>query len=293
MKRLIFSDLHIKESDFEELQLVCDELVTIAKQEKVDEIISLGDQFDHSVPTPNELVFLSNFLKSFKKPIKLIVAKSHESISKEQSYFHHLPILNSKIEVASEFVIDNCFFGHFTFKESKFGYGSEQSIKGYNKYDLVLTGHVHDFEEIVKGKIYQLGNVRFIRADETEQKRVAIIEDKKIQFINLKSYYPLFNVTISEKAFKNAITETNKFPEKAKIRVVFKDFESMQKFYKIREKYSKKFYKYWEKKDFVQDFSELKKDKKDIKEFVQEFKDWAKEQKINKEVKNVILDVMK
>jgi len=203
----VFTDPHIRLEDFEELQLVCNETVTIFKTNNVKEIWMLGDSFHRTNPSPLEIDFFSNFLKQFGNiPIKIVAAASHESISLENSILTHFGILKDNILIAPhfEFTINNKKFLllHRMFKESLCGFKEDKSIYDYN-YDFLFAGHQHTPQEIVKNKAYHIGSCRYINFSEAKDpyKYVGILDfDKKeanpLELIELKSIYPMFDLTI-------------------------------------------------------------------------------------------------
>ncbi|HEY0088633.1 MAG TPA: hypothetical protein VGB37_07305 [Candidatus Lokiarchaeia archaeon] len=215
MKILIATDLHIKESNFEELELVFNEIYQLSIYHQIEEFWLLGDSFDKITPTIKEIDFFSNFLKQFKdKFVRIVAAPSHESKSVEETYLTHFGILVDNIQVAPEFKINlgknKIYLGHFMCQESLCGFKEEKTIKDYEEYDLTLLGHQHSWQQIAKNA-YHLGSCSYVNFNEVkdDNKYIAILNDNKglqIDFIKLQTPYPM---KVVDFAFKSPIAQSN------------------------------------------------------------------------------------
>ena len=194
------------EIDLPEINAIFDELLIIKDKFCINKLIIAGDTFDKINPTAKELDCFSSFLKKINLPIILLIAKSHESISQEESILNHFGILKENIITCSEYQDGkNLYVGHFTLNESKFNYGTKRSKKEFAQFKHVILGHQHDFQ-VIKPNICHIGAIRYIdfSEDETLSKKIAICENygeksENWQFINLFSPYPLQNIIVKNK----------------------------------------------------------------------------------------------
>lgn len=227
MKIGIFTDVHCKLEDLEELNLVCDEIYSVFTKNKVQAIYCLGDSFHTINPSSILINFYATFLKRFGNiPIKIIAAQSHESKSAEENILTHFGILSNNIEIASEFYLkteegQKIFFGHFMVQESLCGFKEEKSVKEYKDYDFVFLGHQHT-PQVIANNVYHLGSVRYINFSESNDKgkQVAIfdteISPNQLKLIALTSIYPMIDVKASNIPQKNALgcPTINELPSK-------------------------------------------------------------------------------
>jgi hypothetical protein len=154
---LIAGDLHIDQSSLEECSLILNEQKELIKKYKVDTYIDTGDTFDFLTPNSDELDLFSNFLKDININSIILAANSHESTTPESSIINHFGILNNKVKVVKEFTDKKIYIGHFGLVESKLQkYGATKSLKDFSKYEKVILGHFHSYEEVSKNCV-QLG----------------------------------------------------------------------------------------------------------------------------------------
>lgn len=291
---LIFGDLHIKEKEIEEIELVISEIIDISIQRNIEEVWCLGDTLDRVIPTPKELEILANFFIALNKPIKMVVAKSHESIAKEENYLNHISIIYPKLQIGNEWQVSlsqtqKAFLGHFMLQESKFGYKERRIAKEFSEYKYVFLGHQHSFQYI-KPNIYHVGSCRYIRAEEAkdEKKFVGVLEisdyDKCLEWIDLKSPYPLKEFIFNKDIFK----DLDKLNSKTKVRVILNSFEDFKQFINKQDLYKEKFFNFKIKNDFVNTIK-LKEDNRDLQSFKKELKFWMEENNIENEIQKIIL----
>lgn len=199
---IIITDPHIKEDELTECNLVFDEILKLKEESHADTFICAGDSFDRVNPSPEEIDCFSTFLSKINLPTILIAAKSHESISDNESILKHFGILKSSIKVVPEFIDEKkLFVGHFIVNESKKKFGAARS-KTELKYQYVVLGHSHSFE-LIPPNICQLGSCRYINFDEAadKTKKVLLITDyngknERCHFIDLKTPYPMVDITL-------------------------------------------------------------------------------------------------
>jgi len=206
-KILIVSDFHIREKDLEEIELVFSEILSIKEKEGIQEIWIPGDIFDTTKPNPLELDCFSRFIKKFDSAI-IISAKSHETISAEQSVLNHFSILNPQYKVYyNQHIVEytsktKFLLGHYFLQESLVNIGAEYSLKELkDKYRFIFLGHQHFYQELAENA-FHLGSVRFIRFDEVKypKKYIGILEigdlDKSFTKIPLKTPYPMIDIIL-------------------------------------------------------------------------------------------------
>jgi len=329
MNLLIFSDIHIIEKDLSEIEVIFEELLFIKNKYNIHKIIIAGDTFDKINPTPKELDYFSEFLKKLDIPIILIVAKSHESISPTETILNHFGILNSKLQILSEYKEnEKLYVGHFIIKQSSKNHGGTVDKQQLKDYTNVLLGHGHNFE-LIKPNICQLGSIRFFDfgEDSSLDKRVAICENyntnnEKWQFLALNSPYPMVSLQLGKELKNNpiandlskekvagtgkenaflgdfeAIPDLNAYLDeldsKMKVRIIFTDYELWREFLPHYNKYKEKFFVFRDKKDFL--ISEItpisaKSEKQPLKESLLKF---MKDNKIEKKIQDILLEEIK
>jgi DNA repair exonuclease SbcCD nuclease subunit len=328
MNLLIYSDIHICVSDIEECNSIFNEIIELCNQHNIDDIISLGDNFDNYKPSALELNCLGNFIKQLKnKKIILLSAQSHESETLELSSVDIYGILSDNVQVVKEYQDENYLYcGHFIVKEAKKNFGATKS-KNELKYRYVFLGHQHQ-HEIIKPNICQLGSCRFINFDEAEdnQKIVTIIEDYKgekerVLFIALKSPIPMISLELNKsevfeaqneaqnpkeskiapinplnprqnKALSDLLTKLDQLPAKTKVRIVFKDYQNWVNFLPYYERYKNKFIKFSDKKDFIMS-SNLDVAKKENITLKESLIKWMELKKIDEKIKQILLEEIK
>lgn len=310
MKILIASDLHIKDTDFEELTSVCNEIYQLSTYHQVEELWLLGDSFDRIIPSIREVDFFSNFLKRFKNNfIRIIAAPSHESKSKDETVLTHFGILSDNIQIASEFKLtlgkNKIYLGHFMVQESLCGFKEEKNIKDFSEYDLVLLGHQHSHQKLGNNG-YHLGSCRFINFNETADryKYVAILNDNKglqIDFVKLQTPYPMkvldSKVIMAgkgkENGFLGVVEESlTALDPKTKVKVVLRSFQELADYLPFEETYKKKFYLYKRDNKFeIAEATELvAKEDLSMRQYLTE---WLSKQKINEEIKKILEEIIK
>lgn len=317
---LIFSDLHIEKQSLTECSLILDEIVSLCKTHKLDLVEDLGDTFDVIKPESECLDLFSNFIKKINIPIRIIAANSHESTSSEESIMNHFSILHPNVTVVKEWNDDKMYLGHFMVNESLKGkYGGTCSKNALVQYSKVFLGHQHSWEHI-EPNIWQIGSVRYISFDEVKDpsKKVVLIKnygqkDENIEFLDLKSPYPMTQVILSldpsstpkrvtlagsvganSGVFSEIIglqAVLDELSAKTKVKVIFKDFKGYRDFLPLIKTYKDKFVIFKEHKDFILELKENK--EKNILPLKDRFESWALTNKIEVEVKNILLEELK
>jgi len=222
-KILIVSDFHIREKDLEEIELVFSEILSIKEKEGIQEIWIPGDIFDTTKPNPLELDCFSRFIKKFDSAI-IISAKSHETISAEQSVLNHFSILNPQYKVYyNQHIVEytsktKFLLGHYFLQESLVNIGAEHSLKELkDKYRFIFLGHQHFYQELSEN-CFHLGSIRFVRFDEAKypKKYISILEigdlDKSFTKIPLLTPYPMWELHLQKLMDKTDILDLQNDP---------------------------------------------------------------------------------
>lgn len=309
MNLLVFSDLHLKKTELIECGLVLDEISMLGHKYMVDQYIDLGDTFDVLRPESECLDLFAKFIKKIERPITIISANSHESTTHEESIINHYGILSEGVKVCKEYIDESYLFaGHFFLNESNINYGSSRNAEEFKKYKYVLLGHQHSLQAIGKN-IMHLGACRYIDFAESQDKAkiVLLIENYKAEnesnhLIALKSVYPMKDLIITKNVATvspSAKSEGKKWqevldllPEKTKVRLIFKDFESYSSSINDLDKYKQKFTLFKIKTDFViSDISPVAaKSETNIKESLTKY---LKDNNINEDIKSILLGEIK
>lgn len=322
MNILIYTDLHIRKEDLRECELVQNEIVSLCNIHKVSQVYNLGDTFDKVLPESECLDLFANFIKKLNRPIKIVVANSHESTNEILSVLNHFELLSSNITVAKEFIDDNHMYcGHFTLAESKVNYGATKTVKDFRNFKYVFLGHQHTYE-LIKPNVCQLGACRYIDFAEANDraKVVCLIENykgesEKVHFIGLKSPYPMRDIELCKREIrletKDSSNATYVSPvvcgegiednlkrilqliaSETKIRLIFNDFESYSAVLNDLAFYKSKFVLFKEKKNFIADnnFILAKKENISIKESLTKY---LSINNVAEDIKQILLETIK
>jgi len=304
---LIFSDIHIKEQDLPECQLVLDEILSLCNEYKITEVYNAGDTFNELLPDSNSLDMYANFIQKLNRPITTIIAQSHESTTSEDSVLNHYGILFPQIKLCKEYKDkNNLYIGHFIVKEAKKGkFGSTISKEDLKQYSKVYLGHQHQNQEL--DNVVQIGSCRWINFDESEDKGkyIYIIQDygskdEKVNKIALKSPYPMVDVVIDPNLENKARSAPNlmvlrgildAFKDKTKVRCIFKDYSLWRSFLPLEEVYKEKFVLFKIKKDFTtNEIIIAKKEKQPLKESLEK---WMNVNKVDNKIRQILLKEIK
>ena len=241
MRTLIVGDSHIKESVIPELELIFQEIL----QHDATEFIHLGDYYDNKRPTAKELIFGTKWMLKFKKKYKkvILIRGNHEKTGNTSvvDYFTYMGI-----KVFDEYIDkDNCYYSHFMTNKSLYEYGTfQKTVKELRQYTYTLLGHQHNPQEL-ETNMYHLGSVRFCQFNEVTDpyKRIAVIEKGELEFIKLKSPYPMIDV----KSIKE-LAEIE--PGNKKVRLIISSFEQFKEEVNEIQKYKNLYTEFKTKLDF-------------------------------------------
>ena len=284
---LVFSDLHIDLENIQECISIMNEIKSIINDHKINELVTIGDIFDKHNPFNEEINTFCNFLKDINVKTYIVVAPSHESITPENNIFKHFELLNPNIKTYfKELILNDIYFGHFTVKESLKGFNETKSIYDFTNYRCILLGHQHTWQKITNNA-YHIGSSRWVRFDEDHKinKKVAIIYNDNIEFIDLKSPIKMLDVLYNSE---------NDLPSNSnlKVRLIFKSYSSLLNWLKVSNKYKNYFHTLKIKIDFENlEISKLQETKK-VESYVQELLNWVDKNNINEKIKNLIKEVI-
>jgi DNA repair exonuclease SbcCD nuclease subunit len=192
-KAFVIGDPHFKVSNCQDTELMCQQILFHVRQLNVDFIVCLGDILDrheiiHVKPLESATKFLfdlsqvaplyaiignhdrpnnSNFLTTEHpfNALKMwnnthIIDITTEAIIKNQRFIFVPYVPPQRFMEALEYVKDplngtTCIFAHQEFKGAKMGpiasiAGDEWNID----YPMVISGHIHDFDELQKNILY-------------------------------------------------------------------------------------------------------------------------------------------
>jgi DNA repair exonuclease SbcCD nuclease subunit len=322
---LLFSDLHICQSSLKECISVLEEIGMLANKYNVDTLINLGDTFDNTKPTSQELDVFATFIRRLNKQMIIIAADSHESETQTNSIINHFGILNEMVTVIKEFKDSNHLYcGHYVIKESKAGYGAKLSKIDFKDYLYVFLGHQHSYE-VIKPNICHLGSVRYVDFAEAQDK-VKIVtlitgygtDKEEVHFLKLKSPIPMIELKLQKKDEKSLNLEISnvartvdkakesgilgvkqgilklqaaldQFNPKTKVKIKILDFESYREFLPFVNKYSAKFevFKYATEFEVVSDNTQ-KGVKTEIATFKESLTNYLKNQKIDPKITEIL-----
>ena len=250
-KTLLIGDLHIEDSAIEELQSIFENDIF---KIKVDSIIQLGDLFDKNRPTPKELKFATELihkLTTLYKNVTLLAGNGSHEFKDGIGIIEYLKELSEKIKIITKdhFTENNIYYGHHMLNESKLEYGTGKiGLKDLKKYKFAFLGHQHNPQDFNKN-VFHVGSLRYVHFNEVEDefKRVALLEDDKVKFIELKSSIPMVDVHSIEEINKRGLNNYDILP---KVRLIISSFEQFKKEINEIEYYKNKFSDFKLKLDF-------------------------------------------
>lgn len=224
MRKLIYSDAHIREESIEELNDTFEEIYSYIPRYCFD-IIDGGDLFDKNRPTPKEIDFATYWMARFRDKAQLhILRGNHTAIDNKTSAVEYLTHLG--IDICEEFIHDNVYVGHFMCEKSLKHFGEwdrDRHLVSLNKYRYVLLGHQHIFQVLIPDRAWHIGSIQFLNFGELNgsNKRIALIDANGIKFIELKSPIPMVEVF--------SIDDLKDIKPRTKVRLTFRTFEQFKK----------------------------------------------------------------
>lgn len=289
---LLLGDIHADRTSLEEIQEILNE-VFFSQREKFEEVWFLGDVINQNEKKPHPLVldWLTKIMLDISKTAKIIICiGNHETLSDDVStldYLYHLGV--QIVRHHGTVVLQNrtIYLGHHFWNESDIHYRdmrfkvSELS----KKYDLCLSGHDHQYKEYKKNVI-NLGSLRRVSFAEASYgiPKYGILSLKSTQSITFKAYDVQSAIPMQDIC---SIKDALKINPRAKIRLVFKNFDDFIANVNNVNKLEKRFVEFAVKHDYK---TITKKENKKIKKsrsFEESFSKYLKTIK-NEEVRNFI-----
>jgi predicted phosphodiesterase len=236
MRVLVIGDTHIDDPYLDELRPVFEEIMSY----EADAVIHLGDYYNFNKPSPVSLNFgteMARKLLDKYKDFTLLAGNGRHNWMNGHSVIDYLSYLGVQcvgMEYEREIDGKKILFGHHMTYASKLEYGSAHyGLEDLKKYDVVLLGHQHIPQD--EQYFHHLGSVFYQHFNESKDpfKRVAVIENGKVEFIPLKSPVPMVDVT-----------DPAKLPNinpKTKVRLIISDFETFKRHVNDLGKWKSKF----------------------------------------------------
>ncbi len=271
MKILVKGDSHYKLENQEEILAVHNEI----RSYKADMLVDLGDFTHNKKLNEDEHYFVAEEANKFKSLYSEVVMLrgNHPTIRQNFSNIDFLKFQG--IYVRDDFEKNNnLYFGHFMTEKSAMCFPESPKTEFYKetkdlvKYHLVLIGHQHQQQELIKGKIYHLGSCIFESFAETDvkQKIIALIDDDgNVKFIPLKTPIPMIEV--------RSVDDLEGIPARTKVCLTITSIEYYKKHISdIQKKWKTYFHQFKIKYDLPKITQEVTKgkkvDTKNVKEMV-------------------------
>lgn len=203
MKALIFTDLHLGIHNNDERWLdasksLFKEMLNYAKNNKIKTIIFLGDFFHNRQTISSKALWVSNEIAELVEKSKIdlyLCIGNHDTYYKNSLKPHSLKFLEQykNIHIVEEPIVLNnnitltswnhyikdintpYILGHFEISGNYFGNNANiqgadsMTIKEFNKFKLVLSGHFHSISQYKN--IFYIGSVMPFSFSDTGQKR--------------------------------------------------------------------------------------------------------------------------
>lgn len=281
MRSLVIGDTQLDKPSIEELMLIHQEILTY----QADNIIHLGDFFEKNRPSPKEIeigaMITRQWVERFKSVI--ILSGNHDDLDDKTSSVDYLKYVGAKVyHTAMDF--GPYFFGHFFVDKSPLPVNLQkeklQSLEALEKdHKFVLLGHVHDFTKM-SDKSYHLGSVRYCSfGEKDEPKRLAILENNKIEFKNINSTIPIKTVSDSK--------ELEKIDPDTKVRLIVSSFADMKNVVSKINAWKSMFYQFKLKLDFTAESLpsiETPKERKSNGQIIKKWLEQVEDQEVREEL---------
>jgi len=277
MKQLIIGDTHIEEKNIDEINSIFNEIYKY----NADELIHLGDLVNKKVLSAKVLDFTCYWISKFKyKYGKVTILRgNHPAVEKDLTVIDFLNHFG--ISIYDDLEDNNNFYGHFMVNKSLRAIGGYKcDVEDLIRYNFVLLGHQHTFQEIVKDKMYHLGSCLYTSFNEdiNVPKYIAFIENNKLEFKELKTPISMYDIT--------DIKELENIPYLSKVRLTLNSFDELISYSTKIEEAKKAYYDFRIKINFENHIieSELNTDNS-INDIA---KEWLRNIKQNKEIHNIL-----
>jgi len=225
---LFLGDLHVDFNSIKECEDIANE---IAFSGKADILIQLGDICDKNKLSSHELDSLTSMVNNWTKVFKEvhILEGNHDKLDKNYSiimYLKHLGIHIHDDDILFETNLGKIRCGHYFIDKSysSFGHFRMTLAEFKQDYQYGFLGHQHDYQRL-EDNFHHLGSSRFVsfgekKINESASKKYSVIDSKGLQFFNLNSTIPMYDVS--------SLDELTNLPKMAKVRYVFNSFEQLK-----------------------------------------------------------------
>lgn len=294
---LVFTDSHTHKNSLQELEVVFEEILGLAYKYKPRYIVCAGDFYDEKILGPEVLAFGTKWVRKFLEICSefIMLTGNHVAMKDGVTSVDYLNYLSNAVTVLDECVIGNTLYGHFCTEKSQMCYNGiltgnkyERETEKLKQYDLVILGHQH-WKQFIEPNIYHLCSCRYVTFGEVDAdgKFVGLVQNNKIEFIPLKSVYPLIDIHSLEEA------ETIEKPEITKVRFVIDSFQYLKEHLNEIETLKDKFYRFKRKLNFVDKVSTVTKiDQYKKKNLQYQVYEWIQAIK-DKEVQEILIEELK
>jgi DNA repair exonuclease SbcCD nuclease subunit len=202
-KILVIGDPHCNQSRKKAWDTAIKSIFKVIGKTIFNKVIITGDLFDKT-PTIEERVMMAKFLKRLAKNCKnIILIKGTDTHEFTKGFYNFEDVtLLTNIQAWEELAIGKFMFGHYEVKGTRYVNGHlSESKKEVNPELVYMLGHIHQptcsFDNVnYVGSIYK---VSF--AEIADQKRIAIIENGKVQWVDIQSR-PMYEIELAGKAGK-------------------------------------------------------------------------------------------
>jgi len=254
MKFLITGDFHICKKTFNEAKTSLNQILSIIKKEKITDIAILGDVFDNTNPSLEDIGLFINFITSIPKKTKIyIIEGNHDKKRIDKPLLQWITNIRNNIvydplEIKLNWNNFNILMVHKSYEESDIiDRNKTESIKELDNIDFIFAGHVHKHQKIKykNTTLIHPGNIYYLNFKEIKDKQKVVVLFSKEGNIEIKKLkvIPLFY--ISDTSYTKIDNTLNKLNSNTKVKVKFivenKTAEILIEITKIINKYKQKF----------------------------------------------------
>jgi metallophosphoesterase superfamily enzyme len=187
---LAIGDLHENETRLKAIKEGVDSLFLKIKDKTFSKIVLLGDLFDKK-PTTKERFLLAQFLKRLRnhsKQIHFIIGNGKHTFEGEYIYEQDWIELCSDFFQHEELNLGKYVFTHSEFSGLRYANGKlSDSSRAIDKNKVYVSGHIHQ-PHCSFGNVNYVGSLYKTTFSEIDdKKRVCIIKDNKIEWIEIAS----------------------------------------------------------------------------------------------------------
>lgn len=251
-KILIIGDPHCNQNRKQAWEAATESIFSVIGKTSFDKCVITGDNFDKT-PTIEERVMFAKFLKRLAETCHQIIliqgTDSHE-FTKGFYNFEDITLLTN-IQACEELTLGSYVFGHYEVKGTRYINGHlSESQREVNPKLIYLLGHIHQPTCSFKNVNYVGSIYKVTFAEIADQKRIAIIDKGKVQWIDIQSR-PMYEIELAGTAGKVKASGLKNLRESGNKEIDLKikaDTDSLslgsihRAIYKIRKEYNVEYY---------------------------------------------------